>query len=63
MKNNIKYIKLWEARKVEIEETGNCIGHLGAPYFTGTRSQYTVDEMLAYCDKMIDKLKANKNED
>ena len=44
---------LWEARKLEIEDTGKCKNKHGTDFFS---PKYTKQEMLNYCDKMIAKI-------
>ena len=60
---NQKAIELWRNRIIEIEKTGNCSNghpHGAEPYFIGYRQKYTKEEMIAFCEKQIGKLRAEK---
>lgn len=53
-------VELWEKRKIEIKNTGNCMNgnpHSPQKYFRdeGKRG-YTPEEMIAYCDRMIERI-------
>ncbi len=46
-------LMLWEDRKIEIKDTGNCKNNHGTNFFAGN---YTQDQMLDYCERMISKV-------
>jgi hypothetical protein len=54
MGSSEKFIDLWKDRKVQVEETGNCLNPIRGPFFSTNMKK---EEMLAYCDKMIEALK------
>ena len=51
-------IKLWKDRIEEIEETGNCMNdniHHPEPYFIGHKKKHTPEEMIDFCNGMIER--------
>ena len=57
-------IKIWESRIEEIKRTGNCMNgnpHMPAQLFStsGQTGGFTKEEMIKYCEKMIERIKNN----
>lgn len=55
MNKKEELIKMWNARREEVEEKGNCRinPHYSEDFFYGKNQKYTKIEMLDYIDRMI----------